>query len=116
MGRWAQSRHRGRGNAAAPVSLFVPPTNEDWSLSDNGEGNAAVNTDGGACALAGVGYDVRYDIGVDPSGPSFTDGQTCGSPVTLPASPGDTVHAQIRWRDALDNVTDWSPVQTFTTS
>jgi hypothetical protein len=113
MGRWAQARHRGRGNAAASGFALAPPSSDIWSINPFDTGQVNVLLPDSVCTIGSDGFFVRYGINVPPTDPlAVVDGPfECDFNEVIIAFPGATVNAQIAWSSAGAQVSDWSTVQ-----
>jgi len=113
MGRWAQYRHRGRGESA-PVSEFPqsPPAAEFWWPNGIG-GRLDLNTSPGfPDASWSIQAEWRLQPDIEWTG-TVTAGEETNVIVVDPASLGDTYDMRARWVSGItpDILSDWATVQ-----
>lgn len=117
MGRWSQARHRGRGNASAPVlpSPPAPPSGDVWTLTADAFAHFFVTITALSCPVGADGFDVDVVDDDDPGITGVYQVAGCGFPLETAAGAGDHIHVRIRWTLDLSPVSDWSDTKSVVT-
>lgn len=113
MGRWAQSRRRGRCNPPPRAFPLDPPDDELWQLNSDGFTEAVGILVSGTCVAGADGFDMVAMVNpmIDPNILSPTNAPCAGPAVNGGFGPTDYVDAQIRWTLGGLAVSDWSQIK-----
>lgn len=119
MGRWAQSRRRGRASDQGNSFPLSPPAGEDWILGTDGSSEGVGTITLGVCAVGADSFRfaAALDPAVDPDAALHQLAADCGSNAVInlgTLEPGNVINGWVRWTLAGVDVSDWSAMQQVT--
>jgi hypothetical protein len=115
MGRWAQARHRGRGNCVAPAFPLEPPKDDEWEVGPGAVGEVLADIIGGTCVAGADGWEFTYSLAGNPPDLANISGFPCGDQADL-FPPAGSYDGFARWTNGSVAVSDWSTPKSFDVS